>query len=43
MIYDVMNLVKGLGGIPQTQEALAWFREETKKAGFPDLHFQLTL
>ena len=43
MIYDVMNLVKGLGGILQTQEALAWFREETKKAGFPDLHFQLTI
>ena len=43
MIYDVNNLVNGLGGLENTQEALAWFREETKKAGFPDLHLQLTL
>ena len=43
MIYDVNNLVSGLGGIEKTQEALAWFREEVKKAGFPDLHLQITI
>lgn len=43
MIYDVNNLIKGLGGIENTQKALQFFREETKKAGFPDLHLQLTI
>ena len=43
MIYDVNNLVSGLGSIEKTQEALAWFREEVKKAGFPDLHLQITI
>ena len=43
MIYDVHNLIDGLGGIENTKKALDWFREETKKAGFPDLHFQLTI
>lgn len=40
MIYDLVNLVKGLGGIPQAADALAFFREETVKAGFPGLHLQ---
>lgn len=43
MIYDVRNLISGLGGIKKTKEALEWFRAETKKAGFPDLHLQFTL
>lgn len=43
MIYDVNNLIKGLGGIENTKNAIEFFREETKKAGFPDLHFQLTV
>jgi len=43
MIYDVQNLISGLGGIQKTQEALAWFREQTKQAGFPDLHLQITI
>ena len=42
MIYDVDNLVKGLGGIEKTQDALAWFREEVVKAGHPGLELQLT-
>ena len=42
MIYDVGNLIKGLGGIDKTCEALEWFREETKKAGFPGLELQMT-
>ncbi len=42
MIYDVDNLVKGLGGIEATKEALDWFREECVKAGHPGLELQLT-
>lgn len=43
MIYDLNNLVHGLGGLEKTKEALDWFREETKKAGFPNLHLQFTI
>ena len=43
MIYDVMNLMKGLGGVDKTREAIDHFRELVKKAGFPDLHLQLTI
>lgn len=42
MIYDVDNLVKGLGGVEATRRALEWFREETVKAGYPGLELQLT-
>ena len=42
MIYDVDNLVKGLGGIEATRDALEWFRAETVKAGHPGLDLQLT-
>lgn len=42
MIYDLRNLVKGLGGIKETRKALDWFRSETIKAGFPNLNLQLT-
>ena len=43
MIYDLNTLIQGLGGMEQTKAALEWFREETKKAGFPGLDLQLTL
>lgn len=43
MIYDVNNLISGLGGIDNTKDAIKWFREQTKAAGFPDLHLQLTI
>ena len=43
MIYDVMNLVKGLGGIEKTKTALDYFRQAVKDAGFPDLHLQMTI
>ena len=43
MIYDVPNLIKGLGGIEQTKDALRWFTEETKRAGFPGLDIQMTM
>ncbi len=43
MLYDVENLVRGLGGVEKTLEALAYFREETVKAGFPGLDLHLTI
>ena len=42
MIYDVMNLLKGLGGVDNAKEALDYFRNETVKAGFPGLELQMT-
>jgi Glycosyltransferase WbsX len=42
MIYDLGKLVRGLGGIAQTAEAFAWFRQQAVKAGLPGLHLQLT-
>lgn len=43
MIYDLPNLIKGLGGIPQTIDALKWFQKEAIKAGFPGLDLQFTM
>lgn len=43
MIYDLNNLIKGLGGIKKTKDALEWFRKETVKAGFKGLDLQLAL
>ena len=43
MIYEVNNLIKGLGGVEETKKAIAYFREQTKAAGFPDLHLQFTV
>lgn len=43
MIYDVPQLIEGLGGIDETVDALKWFESETKKAGFPGLDLQLTM
>ncbi|MBE7177231.1 MAG: glycoside hydrolase family 99-like domain-containing protein [Mucilaginibacter polytrichastri] len=43
MIYDLPNLINGLGGMAETIDALSWFRRETKKAGFPGLDLQFTM
>ena len=43
MIYDVKNLISGLGPKENTREAIAYFREQTKLAGFPNLHLQITI
>ena len=43
MIYDLNKLLQGLGGIEKTREALEWFRNETRNAGFEGLDLQLTL
>lgn len=43
MIYDIPQLIAGLGGIEQAADALKWFKEETIRAGFPGLELQLTM
>jgi len=43
MLFDVENLVRGLGGVENTLEALEDFRAETVKAGFPGLELHLTI
>ena len=39
-IYDIHNLITGLGGVENTKKALLWLDEETKKAGLPGVHVQ---
>ncbi len=41
-IYDLNKLVNGLGGVEQTAEAFAWFRQQAVRAGLKGLHLQLT-
>ena len=43
MIYDVPNLVKGLGGLEATRDALCWLREECVRAGLPGIHLQFAM
>lgn len=40
MIYDLGNLVNGLGSAAETKNAFDWFRNQCKKAGLPGLHIQ---
>lgn len=42
MIYDVANLIRGLGGASETKASMDWFREKCLEAGLPGLHIQLT-
>ena len=42
MIYELENLINGLGGVDECRKALDWFRDETVRAGFPGLHLQAT-
>lgn len=42
-VFEADTLVKGLGGVKETRNALDWFRRETEKAGFPGLHLQIVL
>jgi hypothetical protein len=37
-IYEMYRLINGLGGIAETQRAIASFRAKTRNAGFADLH-----
>jgi len=40
-VFSIYNLIKSFGSVEETREAIDYFREETKEAGFPDLHLQL--
>lgn len=40
-IFSYWNLVEGFGSLEDTRKAIDYFREETRKAGFPGLHLQL--
>jgi hypothetical protein len=42
MIYDLDNLMKGLGSLEETKAALEWFKEECVKAGLGGLHLMAT-
>ena len=40
-IFSIENLLKTFdGSVDETRKAIDYFREEVKKAGFPDLHIQ---
>ncbi len=41
MIYDLSNLMRGLGGLDATRDAFDWFRAQVVAAGFSGLHLQL--
>ena len=40
-IFSIYNLLEGFETLEESKKALDYFREETKKAGFPGLHIQL--
>ena len=40
MIYDIEQLVRGLGGVAQTIDAFEWFRGAARRAGLDGLHLQ---
>lgn len=42
MIYDIANLMKGLGGATETKKALEWFKSQCVASGLSGLHLQLT-
>ena len=42
MIYDLKNLITGLGGVENTRRKLDTLREKCVKAGLPGLHLQIT-
>lgn len=42
MIYELRNLIKGFGGYYETKEALKWFDDKAKEAGFDGVHLQHT-
>lgn len=37
-VYELMSLVKGLGGLEKTKKALDGFRERGREAGLGELH-----
>ncbi|MBM4093763.1 MAG: hypothetical protein FJ276_30800 [Planctomycetes bacterium] len=43
MLYDLKEFIAGLRGVESAKDAVAWFRAEVKKAGFPGLELQLSM
>ena len=41
-IYDLANLIEGLGGFEASAEAIAWLQEEARRQGLPGIHLQCT-
>lgn len=39
-IYELSTFINGMGGAKAAKEALAYFTQKTKEAGFPGLHLQ---
>ncbi|WUJ75311.1 glycoside hydrolase family 99-like domain-containing protein [Kribbella soli] len=42
-IYELGNLIVGLGGVEETADALLWFDEQTRQAGFEGLHLDAVI
>jgi len=43
MIYDLVNLMKGLGGIEATKDAFSWLKARVIEKGLPGIHLQMTM
>lgn len=43
MLFDLINLINGLGGVENTKRALEYFRKQTVKAGYPGLELFTTI
>ena len=43
LLFDIINLVNGLGGVDETLRALEYFREQTVKAGHSGLELHYTI
>lgn len=41
-IYDLANLIGGLGGLEASAEAIAWLQSEARRRGLPGIHLQCT-
>lgn len=41
-IFSMDNLTRGFGGLEETAKAIEYFREEAKKAGYPDIYLMET-
>lgn len=42
-IYELGNLITGLGGLDAAVEALRWFDQETRRAGHPGVHLDAVI
>jgi len=43
VVYELVTLIDGLGGLQETRDALDSFQAKAKSAGFPGLHLQAVL